>query len=127
VHEAGFRADDFGKVGQEGDDVVLHFRLDGVDAGHVELGIAGLVPHGPGCVLRDHAELGLGVCRVRLDFEPDAELLFRRPDGGHFGAGIAGDHVRRLVRGGGSGWIDWLAATARLLNHTDRLISRKEG
>ena len=77
MHEAGFRANDLGKVSEEGNHVVLHFRLDGVDAGHVELGIAGLVPHGPCCILRDHAKLGLGVRRVCLDFEPDAELLFR--------------------------------------------------
>jgi hypothetical protein len=116
VHEARFRADDFGQVRQEGDDVVLHFGLDGVDARHVELGIAGLVPYGLRCVCGDHAKLGLRVRRVRLDLEPDAELLFRRPDGGHFGPGIAGDHVRRLVREGGSGCDDWLAATAPPLN-----------
>ena len=29
---------------------------------------------------------------MRLDLEPDVETGLRLPDGGHFGAGIAGDH-----------------------------------
>jgi hypothetical protein len=33
---------------------------------------------------------------VRLDLVPDAEFGFGRPDGGHFGAGIAGDHGAAL-------------------------------
>ncbi len=29
---------------------------------------------------------------MRLDLEPDLEAGLRLPDGGHFGAGITGDH-----------------------------------
>ena len=39
-----------------------------------------------------HAELGQRVGGMRLDLEPDAEAVLRRPDRGHLGAGIAGDH-----------------------------------
>jgi hypothetical protein len=42
MDEAGFRADDLGQVGQEGDDVMLGFALDLVDAVDVEGGIAPL-------------------------------------------------------------------------------------
>ncbi len=42
MHEAGLiGADDFGQMGQEGDDVVLGDGLDLVDAGDVELGVLG--------------------------------------------------------------------------------------
>ncbi len=37
VDEVRFRPDDLGQMGQEGDDVVLHLGLDGVDAADVEL------------------------------------------------------------------------------------------
>ena len=92
MHEARFRADDFGQVCQEGDDVVLHFRFDLVDAGDVEFGGLAFLPDFLRRLLRDDAELGHGVGRMRLDLEPDAELGFRRPDRGHRGAGVARDH-----------------------------------
>jgi hypothetical protein len=44
VHEAGIRADDLRKVGQEGDDVVLGLALDLVDAVDVEGRGAALFP-----------------------------------------------------------------------------------
>jgi hypothetical protein len=31
---------------------------------------------------------------MRLDLEPDLEAGLRLPDGGHFRAGVAGDHRR---------------------------------
>jgi hypothetical protein len=93
VHEARFRADDFGQVGQEGDDVMLHFGLDGVDARHVELASrlsqtvfaappAGITPSSA-CASQACASISNQMRNFRA----------RRPDGGHFGAGIAGDHV----------------------------------
>jgi hypothetical protein len=51
VHEPRIRADDFGQVGQEGDDVVLGFALDLVDAGDVELGRAAFSQIGLGGAL----------------------------------------------------------------------------
>ena len=94
VHEARIRADEFGEVGEEGDDVVLDLALDLVDPRDVELGVLALGPDGFGGLLRDHAEFGLGIRRMRLDLEPDFEAGQRLPDGGHFRAGIAGDHRR---------------------------------
>ena len=92
MHEARLGADDFGEVGQEGDDVVLGLALDLVDAGDVEGGVLGLGPDRLGGLLGDDAELGQGVRRVRLDLEPDLEPGLRLPDRGHFRAGVAGDH-----------------------------------
>ena len=91
MHEARFRADDLGQMRQEGDDVVLDLGLDRVDARDVEFGGLALFPDLLGGFLRDDAEFGHGVGGMRLDLEPDAEARLRRPDRGHFGAGIAGD------------------------------------
>jgi hypothetical protein len=46
MDEAGIRADNLGQVGKEGDDVVLGFALDFVDAVDVESGLAALFPDG---------------------------------------------------------------------------------
>ena len=37
MHEARFRSDDFRKMGEKGDDVVLGFALDRIDARDIEL------------------------------------------------------------------------------------------
>ena len=92
VHEARLGADDLGQMGQEGDDVVLGLALDLVDPRDVEGGIPGLGPDRLGGLLGDHAEFGLRIRRMRLDLEPDLEARLRLPDGGHFRAGVAGDH-----------------------------------
>ena len=92
VHEASFGADDFGQMGQEGDDVVLGLALDLVDPLDIERGVFGLGPNGFGGFFRDHPEFRLRVRRMRLDLEPDLETGLGLPDGGHFRAGIAGDH-----------------------------------
>ena len=39
MHEARFRADDLGQMGQKGDDVVLDLALDFLDPRDVELGV----------------------------------------------------------------------------------------
>ncbi len=60
VHEAGLGADVLGEMGEEGDDVVLHLALDGVDARRVELGLGALVPDDLGGLLGDEAQFGHG-------------------------------------------------------------------
>ena len=92
VDEAGLGADDFGQMGQEGDDVVLGLALDLVDPGDVEGGVRALCPDRLGGFLGDDAEFRQRVRRMRLDLEPDLEAGLGRPDGGHFRAGVAGDH-----------------------------------
>ena len=89
MHEARFRAYMLGKAGQERDDVVLDLALDGVDAVDVE---AAALADRLRRLLRNDAELGHGLGRKRFDLQPDAESRLRRPDGGHFRAGIAWDH-----------------------------------
>src|SRR5690606_2999131 len=66
------------------------FPLDGVDAVNLE---HAALPHRPGRLPRNHAELGLGIAGMGLDLEPDTELAFRLPDRHHFGAGIAWNHM----------------------------------
>ena len=44
VNETRLRADEFGEMGEEGDDVVLRHALDRVDARDVEGDIARLIP-----------------------------------------------------------------------------------
>ncbi len=100
MHEARLGADDLGEMGQEGDDIVLHLALDRVDAGDIEDRVAALVPDFLGRLLRHDAKLGHGVGGVGLDLEPDAEAGLRLPKGGHFLAGVAGDHVQPLAIAG---------------------------
>jgi hypothetical protein len=45
---------------------------------------------------RDDAKVCEGVSSVGLNLEPDAKARLRVPDGGHFRAGIAGNHVGEL-------------------------------
>ena len=54
---------------------------------------AAFVPDRLGRVFRDDADFGQRVAGIGLDLEPDAKARLRLPDGGHFGAGIARDHV----------------------------------
>src|SRR4029450_2957724 len=91
MYKARFRSDDFRKMRQEGDDVVLYLGLDLVDARDVELCGFTFFPDFFCRLLRNDAKLGHGVGGVRLDLEPDAEFRFRRPDGGHFRPGVARD------------------------------------
>ena len=92
MHETCLRADDLGEVGEERDDVVFDLGFDGIDPRNVEFGRLPLFPDLFGGVLRNDAELRHRVGGVCLDFEPDAEFGFRRPDRGHLGAGIARNH-----------------------------------
>ena len=95
MHEARVGADEFGKVRQKGDDVVMRDFLDLVDARDVEFDMPRLGPDRLGRGLGDDADFGQRVAGIGLDLEPDAEPRLRVPDGDHFGAGIAGDHKRR--------------------------------
>ena len=93
VHEARFLAHMLGHPGQEGDHVVLGHRLDRVDRVDVDFRVGfPPVPQGLGRAFGHNAQLGELLRRVRLDLEPDAIFRLRLPQGGHFGAGVAGDH-----------------------------------
>ena len=97
MHEARVGADDFGEMGEEGDDVVLDLALDLVDARGVEGRRLPFLPDGLRRRLRDHAEFGHGAGGMRLDLEPDAKPRLRRPDRRHLRAGVAGDHRLRFM------------------------------
>ena len=121
VHEPRLVAHVFRHPGEEGDHVMLGYGLDRVDRFDVDCGVGGPpVPQGLGRACRDHAEFAELFGRMRFDFEPDAISGFRLPQGGHFGAGVAGDHgelrswrlsAQRARQGGGP----WQGAGARLL------------
>src|SRR6202008_3863992 len=74
---------------------------DLVDPCHVEGGVVGLAPDRVGGLFRDYAEFGERVRRMGLDLEPDLEARLRRPDRGHLGTAVAGDHqcLRMSFRG----------------------------
>ena len=71
MDEARIRPDEFGEMGQKGDDVMLGHALDLVDAVDVEGDVSGLVPDVFRALLGDHADFGEGVAGVGLDLEPD--------------------------------------------------------
>ena len=89
MHEARLRTDDFGEMGEEGDDVVLDLALDLVDPRGVEFRGVALLPDRLRRLFRDHAEFGHGVGGMGLDLEPDAKARLRRPDRRHLRAGVA--------------------------------------
>src|SRR5215467_2450099 len=93
MDKACIRTDNLGKVGEECDDVVLDFAFDSLDPLDVEARVAAPLPDRLCCLLGDKPELGHGVGRVRLDFEPDAKPSLRRPDISHFGSSVSRDHV----------------------------------
>ena len=88
MQPAALGADGLGHVRHEGDDVVLHLALDGVDAGHVErrAGADGLQRFAG-----DDAALGQDLGGGQLDPQPGRELVLLGPDAGHFGPGISWD------------------------------------
>jgi hypothetical protein len=85
-------ADNFRQMREESDDVVLGFALDLVNPSDIENDIAGLGPDHLRSLSRNHAEVCQRIRRMRLDLEPDFEARLRLPDGGHFRAGVAGNH-----------------------------------
>jgi hypothetical protein len=93
MHEARLIADVVRDPGEEGDDVMLGDRLDRVDRGHVDIGVGSPPrPQRLGGFPGHDAQVGERIGGMRLDLEPDAETRLRRPDRGHLGAGITGDH-----------------------------------
>jgi hypothetical protein len=92
MHEPRIGPDNFGEMGEEGDDVVLDLALDLVDARGIEGRRLPFLPDGLGRRFRDHAEFGHGAGGMRLDLEPDAKPRLRRPDRRHFGSRIPRYH-----------------------------------
>ena len=89
VHEPAVFADEARQPGQESNHVVLHFGLDLVDDGDVDIARLHALSHLPDCfgrTLGHGPEVGLRLCRVGLDQVPDAELVCRFPDGNHVGS-----------------------------------------
>src|SRR5262249_33661383 len=95
MHEARFGADMLGEVGQKGDDVMMGFALDLVDAFDLELAT---LPYSTRRALGDDAERRLRIAGMGLDLEPDPITGFRRPDPGHLGPAVARDHAAATSR-----------------------------
>src|SRR5712671_4335975 len=89
MDKASIGADMLGKVRQKGDHVVAGFALDLIDALDLE---RAAFPDGARRVLRDDSERRLSITGMRLDLEPDPVAVLRRPDSGHLGTAVAGDH-----------------------------------
>src|SRR2546423_12849113 len=98
MHEARLWPDEFGEVSQKGYDVMVRDLFNFVDPRHVECYMAGLVPDRPGGFFRDDADFGQRVAGMSLDLEPDAKPRLRLPYRGHFGPGIAWDHMGTLCQ-----------------------------
>src|SRR5215467_1529063 len=94
MYETRLRPHDLGKMREERNHVVLDLALDRIDARDVEFGLLAFLPDRLGRSLRDDAELGHGVGRMRFDLEPDAVARLRVPDRGHFRPSVARDHGR---------------------------------
>jgi hypothetical protein len=79
-------------VGEEGDHVVAHLRLDLEDALHAEAGLLFDAGHG----LRRHAaQLTIGFRGGDLHIQPALEFGLLAPDGAHLGQGVTLDQGRR--------------------------------
>src|SRR5579884_2233438 len=90
------------RPGEEGNYVVLGYGFDAVDRLYVYLAqYVGVVssPDGRGVLSRNHADLAHRLGGEHFDLPPDAVAVFCRPDGRHFGAGIAGNHGPRGLAG----------------------------
>jgi len=67
VNKTGFRADVFGQIRQESDDVVFDFSLNFINAFDFELAV---FPNRFGGTFGNNAKLRLGVTSVGFDLEP---------------------------------------------------------
>src|SRR6516164_11300509 len=83
MDETRLRAHDLGEMGEKGDDVVLDFALDRLNARDIKSRGLTFFPDRLGGVLRDHPELRHGIGGMRLDLEPDAKSGLGRPDRRH--------------------------------------------
>ena len=102
MHETGIGADKLCEVRQESDDIMLGFAFDLVNAVDVEGRAAAFLPDVACRALGDNAKSRQSVTGLRLDFEPEAEFCFWRPDGDHVGSRIARYHWQ--VSLGASQW-----------------------
>ena len=89
VDKAGIGADGFRQIGEESQNVVAGDFFDFVDAGDFPFALFPDILGGRG---GDNTQFRQSVAGMGFDFEPDAEAVVRCPDGGHFRAGITGDH-----------------------------------
>ena len=89
VHEPRFLADMLRHRCQERDDIVFDLSLNGVDAPDFETPPLG--DHGRDAA-GDRPQPLLRLAGVAFDIQPDSEPRLRRPDRGHCGPRIAGDH-----------------------------------
>ena len=88
MDEAGLLAETVGDGAEEGVEVVVHLALVLGGASGVIAGASDLLHRLGG----DDTALGPGLADGDLDAEPGVELVLVRPDAGHFGASVAGDH-----------------------------------
>src|SRR6185437_4286683 len=93
MHETRVGADELGQMRQKCYDVVFRDALDLVNAGDVEVHMAGLFPDRARAFLGNHANFGQGVAGMRFDLEPDAKPCRGGPHRDHFGPGIARYHA----------------------------------
>src|ERR1041384_1310952 len=89
MHKARLGAVMLGEVGQKGDRLVMDLVLDLPDPLDVELAALAYRLRGAG---RDDSELLLGLAGECLDFELDAEIIFRLPDRRHLRPAVAREH-----------------------------------
>ena len=106
MHKTAIGTDEFGKMREEGDHVVLGNGLDLVDTGGIELCGGTFFTDRIGCRLRNDSNGGKRVAGMGFDFELDAEAGFGRPDGDHFGPGITRDH--RLSFSAAGSWCGFI-------------------
>ena len=100
--------DVLGHVGGEGDDIVVRYLLDLVDALNREVGMC-TDPSGLFLGYARFTQLSLCLAGQDLNLFPDLELVLQLPDGAHLGARVATDHpvpplsqaLRRAFR------VDW--------------------
>ncbi len=92
MQPARLGSDTFGDGGGEGNDIMLHLRLDGLNALQAE---AAAGANGARRLDRDQAQLGLYFSGGLLHFQPLPEAIFIRPDAAHLRAGVAGNHKRQ--------------------------------
>jgi hypothetical protein len=98
VQPAFLRPELLARPGQEGDHVMPGDGFDRVDRSNVDLAQSVAVVSGANgfrVVRRDHPDLAHRLGREDLDLPPDAIAVLGRPDRGHLGARIAGDHAAR--------------------------------
>src|ERR1700756_5032678 len=92
MHKARLWANDVGKMGKEGDDIMFDVALNLIDAFDIEPRVAALFPDNAGSLFRDDAEFGHCIRGVGLDLKPDAIFVFCRPDNHHLRPGVAWNH-----------------------------------